>query len=169
MAGAVATLLLYLVALPVNVVRLSQILNLNKKARISAQGDLSMDWLRPFMTPRKFRRGSVLCRKGDVAKEMFLVVTGKFLITELGIEICPGIFMGELGFVAPDSRRTQTIRCIESGKVLSLSYEKLLELIFQSPEFGYYFAGLTVGRLLQNKSRLEGLIGTTTSSSYTVD
>jgi hypothetical protein len=37
MAGAVATLLLYLVSLPVNVVRLSQILNLNKKARISAR------------------------------------------------------------------------------------------------------------------------------------
>ena len=66
--------------------------------------------------------------------------------------------MGEIGFVAPDNRRTQTIKCIESGKVLSLSYEKLLELIFQNPEFGYYFAQLTSGRLLENCSRLQGLI-----------
>jgi hypothetical protein len=126
MAGAFATFFLYLISLPANVIRLGQILDLNKKARISAQGDLSMDWLRPFMIPRKLRKGEVLCRKGDVAKEMFLVVTGKFLVTELDLEIGPGIFMGELGFVAPDNRRTQTIRCVEGGKVLGLSYEKLL-------------------------------------------
>src|SRR2546423_12236794 len=48
LAGAVATFLLYLLSLPVNIVRLRQMLTLVKKARVSAQGDLSMDWLRPF-------------------------------------------------------------------------------------------------------------------------
>jgi hypothetical protein len=40
-AGAVTTFLLYLLSLPMNVIRLRQMLNLVKKARISAQGDLS--------------------------------------------------------------------------------------------------------------------------------
>jgi CRP-like cAMP-binding protein len=164
-AGAAATLLLYLASLPINVVRLGQMLNLNKKARISAQGDLSMDWLRPYMTPKRYRRGEVLCRKGDLAKEMYFVVTGKFMITELGIEITPGIFMGELGFVASDSRRTQTIECIENSRVLTLSYEKLLELFFQNPEFGYAFSQLTSGRLIQNLSRLEDLVAARTGQS----
>ena len=56
LAGAVATFLLYLLSLPINVIRLRQMLDLVKKARISAQGDLSMDWLRPFMSPRSTRR-----------------------------------------------------------------------------------------------------------------
>src|SRR6185436_13463223 len=93
LAGAVATFLLYLLSLPINVFRLRQMLNLVKKARVSAQGDLSMDWLRPFMSPRKYRKGEVLFNKGDVAKEMFLTVTGKFLVTEINIELPPGRFM----------------------------------------------------------------------------
>jgi CRP-like cAMP-binding protein len=157
-AGAVSTLLLYLLSLPVNIIRLRQMLSLVRKARSSAQGDLSMDWLRPYMTPRKYKKGDILFRKGDVANEMFLTVTGKFLVTELGIELPPGRLMGELGFAAPKNRRTQTIQCLESGDVLSITYETLLELYFQNPEFGYYLLSLTSERLLQNISRLEGAL-----------
>ncbi len=157
-AGAVGTFLLYLLSLPVNVIRLRQMLTQVKKARMSSQGDLSMDWLRPYMTPRKYRKGEVLFRKGDVANELFLTVTGKFLVTEIGIELPPGRIMGELGFVAPKNRRTQTIQCIENGDVLTITYETLLELYFQNPEFGYYLLSLTSERLLQNISRLEGLV-----------
>ncbi len=63
--------------------------------------------------------------------------------------------MGELGFAAPKNRRTQTIQCIENGDVLTITYETLLELYFQNPEFGYYLLSLTAERLLQNASRLE--------------
>jgi CRP-like cAMP-binding protein len=157
-AGAVGTFLLYLLSLPVNVIRLRQMLTLVKKARMSSQGDLSMDWLRPYMTPRKYRKGEVLFRKGDVANELFLTVTGKFLVSEIGIELPPGRIMGELGFVAPKNRRTQTIQCIENGDVLTITYETLLELYFQNPEFGYYLLSLTSERLLQNISRLEGVV-----------
>src|SRR4249920_477830 len=66
-AGAVSTLLLYLLSLPINIIRLRQMLTLVRKARSSAQGDLSMDWLRPYMTPRKYKKGDILFRKGDVA------------------------------------------------------------------------------------------------------
>jgi len=158
MAGAVATFFLYLLSLPINVVRLRQMLNLVKKARISSQGDLSMDWLRPYMTPRRYRKGEVLFRKGDVANEMFLTVTGKFLVTEIGVELPPGRIMGELGFASPKNRRTQTIECIENGDVLTITYETLLELYFQNPELGYYLLCLTSERLLQNIARLEGAV-----------
>jgi len=157
-AGAVGTFLLYFFSLPVNVVRLRQMLTLVKRARMSAQGDLSMDWLRPYMTPRRYKKGEVLFRKGDVANEMFLTVTGKFLVTEIGIEIPPGRIMGELGFASPKNRRTQTIQCVENGDVLTITYETLLELYFQNPEFGYYLLCLTSERLLQNVARLEGAV-----------
>jgi Cyclic nucleotide-binding domain len=155
LAGAITTFLMYLLLLPINGLRLVQLRNLVKKARIAAQGDLSMDWLKPFMNRRNYRRGDVLFRKGQPANEMYLTVTGKFLVKEIGVELPPGRIMGELGFLTPNNRRTQTIECIENGAVLTITYDRLLEIYFQNPEFGYYFLRLSTERLLQNIARLE--------------
>ena len=155
LAGAVSTFLLYLLSLPINIFRLRQMLNLVKKARVSAQGDLSMDWLRPFMTPRKCKKGEVLFHKGDVAKEMFFTVSGLFLVKEIGVELPPGRIMGELGFIDPNNRRTGTVESLEDGEVLFITYDRLLELYFQNPDFGYYFLRLTTERLMQIINRLE--------------
>jgi CRP-like cAMP-binding protein len=110
------------------------------------------------MTERKYRRGDKLCKKDDVATEMFLTVTGKFLVREISVEIPPGRLVGELGFLTPNQRRTATVECIEDGQVMTITYEKLLEIYFQNPQFGYYFVVLTSQRLLENISRLEGII-----------
>jgi hypothetical protein len=158
LSGTMTTLFLYILLLPINIFRLGQMLKLVKRARIAAQGDLSMDWLKPFMTRRQYRKGDVLFRKGDRANEMFFTVTGKFLVTELGIELPPGRLVGELGFLSPDNRRTQSLECTEDGQVLAITYDRLLEIYFQNPEFGYYFLRLSTERLLQNIGRLEGII-----------
>ena len=42
--------------------------------------------------------------------------------------------------------------------MLAITYERLLEIYFQNPEFGYYFLRLSTERLLQNIARLEGII-----------
>ena len=97
-------------------------------------------------------------KKGDPATEMFLTVTGKFLVTEIGVELPPGRLMGELGFLTPNNRRTGTIECMEDGQVLTIAYERLLEIYFQNPQFGYYFLVLTSQRLLENIARLERII-----------
>jgi CRP-like cAMP-binding protein len=158
LAGSIATFLLYLLSLPINVFRLRQMLKLIDRAKVSAQGDLSMEWLKPFMSARKYRKDDVLFRKGDPAKEMLYTVTGKFLVLGIDVELPPGRILGELGFVTPENRRTQTVECIEDGEVLSITYEKLLELYFQNPEFGYYFLRLTSERLMHNISRLEAAV-----------
>jgi uncharacterized protein (DUF697 family) len=87
-----------------------------------------------------------------------LTVAGKFLVVEIGVELPPGRLVGELGVLTPNNRRTATVKCTEAGQVLTISYEKLLELYFQDPQFGYYFLVLTSQRLLQNIARLEGII-----------
>jgi hypothetical protein len=156
LAHDVKTLLLYLLMLPINAVRLRQMLHLVKKARTATQGDMSMEWLKPFMTERKYRKGDILFRKDDPADEMLL-----------NVELPPGRLMGELGFLTPDNRRTATIACIEDGHVLSITYEKLLEIYFQNPQFGYYFLVLTSQRLLENIARLEGIVAQTKSAQPT--
>src|ERR1700681_3772285 len=158
LAGNVTTFLLYLLMVPINAYRLRQMLVLVKKARSATQGDTSMEWLKPFMTERKYRKGDVLMKKGDAANEMLLTVTGKFLVTEIGVELPPGRLMGELGFLTPDNRRTATIECIEDGHVLTIAYAKLLEIYFQNPQFGYYFLVLTSHRLLENLARMEAIV-----------
>lgn len=158
LSGSVATFFLYFLLLPINAFRLHQMLNLVRKARHATEGDMSMEWLKPFMTGRKYRKGDILVKKGDAANEMFLTVTGKFLVTEIGVELPPGQLMGELGFLAPNNRRTATVKCIEDGQVLAITYEKLLEIYFQNPQFGYYFLVLTSQRLLENIARLESTV-----------
>ena len=158
LSGAITTFFLYLLMIPINAYRLRQMLALVKKARSASQGDMSMEWLKPFMTQRTYRKGSILMKKGDAAHDMLLTVTGKFRVVEIDLEVPPGRLMGELGFLTPDNRRTATIECIEDGQVLTISYEKLLEIYFQNPQFGYYFLVLTSQRLLENLARAEAII-----------
>jgi hypothetical protein len=42
--------------------------------------------------------------------------------------------------------------------VLTISYDKVQELYFQNPTFGFYFLRLATGRLLQNVARLEAAL-----------
>jgi hypothetical protein len=160
LAPAFPTFLMYVALLPINFFRLYQLRDLIGKVKSSAQGDLSMDWLKPFMKRRKYKKGTVLFRKGDAALEMFYTVTGKYLVSEIGVELPPGRLFGELGVLTPDSRRTQSVECIEDGEVLTVTYDKVLELYFQDPDFGFYFLKLTSERLLQNIKRLEETVET---------
>jgi CRP-like cAMP-binding protein len=43
-------------------------------------------------------------------------------------------------------------------EVLTMTYDRLLEIYFQNPEFGYYFLRLSSERLMQNNARLEKII-----------
>src|SRR6202049_3485337 len=158
LSGTITTFLLYLLMVPINAFRLRQMLALVKKARSATQGDTSMEWLKPFMSERKYRKGDVVCKKDDAANEMLLTVTGKFLVKEIGVELPPGRLMGELGFLTPNNRRTATIECIEDSHVLPITYEKLLEIYYQNPQFGYYFLVLLSQRLLENNARLEAIV-----------
>ncbi|MDE5463661.1 Crp/Fnr family transcriptional regulator [Bradyrhizobium sp. CSS354] len=158
LSGNVGAFILYLLLLPINAIRLRQILNLIKRARVATEGDTSLELLKPFMTERRYRRGDRLFKKNDAASEMFLTVTGTFLVKEINVELPPGRLMGELGFLTPNQRRTATVECIEDGQVMTITYEKVLEIFFQNPQFGYYCLVLTSQRLLENISRLEGII-----------
>jgi hypothetical protein len=152
------TLALYFTLLVLNSIRLYEMLELIKRVREAAQGDLSMDWLKPFMHKRSYRKGDVLFRRGDHADEMYYTLTGRFLVTELRLEIPPGQIFGELAFLAPGNRRTQAIECTEDGEVLTITYDKVRELYFQNPRFGFYLLRLSSERLLQNYQRMEAAL-----------
>jgi hypothetical protein len=143
------------VALPLNSWRLYQMVVLIRNVRTAIRGDASMDWLKPFMARRHFRKGDVLFAKGEEAHEMFCTVTGRYLLLELGIELKPGQVVGELAMLAPDNRRTATLECIEDGEALSITYDQVEQLYYQNPTFGFYFLRLATARLFENIQRLQ--------------
>ena len=143
------------ILVPLNSFRLYQMFELIAKVRSAAGGDLSMDWLHPFMTKRRCRKGDILVRKGDPADEMFLAAKGTYRVPELNVTIRSGEIFGELGLLTSEHRRTQSVECIESGHVLAVSYDMVRELYFENPEFGFYLLRLTSDRLLREVRRLE--------------
>ena len=126
-----------------------------ERAQCDPRLDDSMDWLKPFMARRLFRKGDILFAKGEEAHEMFCIVAGRFLLHELGIELKPGQVVGELAMLAPDNRRTATLECIADGEALSITYEQVEELYYQNPTFGFYFLRLATERLFDNINRLQ--------------
>jgi hypothetical protein len=150
-----ATLILHSVLLPLNGYRLHQMLQLIRNVKKSVNSDLSMEWLKPFMTERKCRDGEVLFYKDEKADSMFYIVSGRFKLVESGIELPVGAIVGELGMLSPSNVRTQTLECMAGGVVLSVSYDQVEQLYVQSPEFGFYFLRLASARLFQNIDTLE--------------
>ena len=153
--GNYPSLVVNLILLPLNSVRLYQMLGLIKRVKQASKSDLSMEWLKPFMTPRKTKAGEVLFAKGDVATCMFYTISGRYRLKEIGIELLQGQVVGEMGFLSPDNTRTQTLECIEAGEVLSISYDEVRQLYFQNPQFGFYFLRLASERLFANMERME--------------
>ena len=153
--GLVPLVILQFVLLPLNGYRLYQMLQLTKQVRAAAEGDGSMDWLKPFMTQRHCRSGELIFHKGAMAEEMFFTVSGRYVLVESGHELGTGQVVGELGLLAPDQHRTQSLRCEEAGELLAIDYSEVKQLYYQNPEFGFYFLRLATGRLFENLREME--------------
>ena len=143
------------VVLVLNAYRLHQMLQLIRDVRKSVSSDLSMDWLKPFMTERNCKAGEIVYYKDEKAEEMAYIVSGRFRLVESGIELPVGAIVGELGMLAPSKVRTQTVECIADGLILCVSYSKVEELYVQNPAFGFYFLRLASARLFQNIGKLQ--------------
>ena len=143
------------VVLVLNAYRLHQMLQLIRDVRKSVNSDLSMDWLKPFMTERICKAGEIVYYKDEKAEDMAYIVSGRFRLVESGIELPVGAIVGELGMLSPSNMRTQTLECVAAGLILSVSYSKVEELYVQNPAFGFYFLRLASARLFQNIETLE--------------
>ena len=156
--GSIPTVILHAILFPLNAYRLHEMLKLVKQVEAASKGDMSLDWLKPFMTERAITLGETLFRKGDKANHLYFLVSGQLHLHEINVDLAPGAVVGELGMLAPERARTQTLACTESGLVLEISYEKIEQLYYQNPTFGFYFLRLSTARLFDNIKRLEGAL-----------
>jgi hypothetical protein len=150
--GIYPVLVLHAVLLPLNVHRLRQMLTLIRRVREASRGKMTMEWLIPLMTRQRLKSGDVLFRMGEPANSMYLILEGSVELEEIGVTLGPGALVGEIGVFAPDNRRTGTAVCVSDAEIGAISDEKVLQLYYQNPTFGFYMFRLVVQRMLENAS-----------------
>jgi hypothetical protein len=146
--GVTPMLIQHVILLPLNAYRLYEHMRLVRRVRNASNKDLSMNCLMPFMTKRQVNAGQILFQKGDPAGEMFTVASGRLRLNEIAV-------VGELGLLAPNQQRTQTLECIEDAEVTVIGYDRVKSLYFENPSFGFYLLCLTISRLFQNIAKFE--------------
>lgn len=146
---------LHLFLLPLNIVRLLQIKQLVKDVREAAAGELSLEWLTPYMNKASYKKGATIFHKGQLADRMLYIHNGKIQLTGIDgsprpIFLEPGAVIGEIGIFAPDHKRMATATAEEDTQVYGIDEDKIIQLYYQNPKFAFYLAKLITRRLIEN-------------------
>ena len=146
-------LILHGILLPLNVWRAAQMLRLIRRVETASKGDLSTDWLQPFMKEAQWKAGQVIFNRGDHADRLYMIITGDIHLEQIDHIMHAGDLFGEIGLFSADRKRTQTARALSEVDLLWISEGELAQICYQNPGIAFYFLKLTTNRLLANASR----------------
>lgn len=150
-------LILHAILLPLNCLRLFQMRALIRQVRGASQGDLSMEWLIPFMRRRMWKKGDVLFRRGDRATELYLTLSGSIRLVDIGVTVGAGSVLGEIGVFAPTKQRMDTATCETDVELGVIDNDKVWQLYHQNPQFGRYLITLVIQRLLDDYTQMRDM------------
>ncbi|MEI6761982.1 MAG: cyclic nucleotide-binding domain-containing protein [Betaproteobacteria bacterium] len=131
---------LHLLLLPLNILRLRQVKQTMREVKRLANGRPSLEFLIPYTNQLAIPKGQTIFRRGDKAEEVFLIKSGTVEFPELGKSIGAGEIFGEIGVFAEDAKRTASAVCKEDCEFYSISGDKVIELFYQQPQFGFFIA-----------------------------
>jgi hypothetical protein len=151
-------LILHTILLPLNVIRLRQMRRLVSKVHEASRAEPSTESLIPFMTRKIMKKSDVLFKKGDLATEMYLLLSGSIWLADVSVSLGPGSLLGEIGIFSPNRRRMDTAICEADCDLGVIAHDKVVQLYYQNPSFGFYLLRLMTDRLLQNYFKLKGVI-----------
>jgi CRP/FNR family cyclic AMP-dependent transcriptional regulator len=161
LGGMAPILILHVALLPLNLWRLHQTQQMVKKVRLATEGNLSFDWLIPHMSYRSFEAGETIFRKGDSARELFLITVGTVRLTELRVEVGKGSMVGEIGVFSPYKSRIATAVAVTRVDVMAIAEDRVIALYNDNREFGFYLVSLITKRLVANFEELERRVAAT--------
>jgi CRP/FNR family transcriptional regulator, cyclic AMP receptor protein len=148
-------LLLHSALLPLNIVRLRQIKRLIKAVNQASSSEV-FDSLIPYMTSERHRKGVTVFSRGDPADKLYVIGEGSVRIPELGKQLSTGAVFGEVGLFAPQGVRSVSAVCEDDCRLYSIAKDKVLELYYQNPRFGFFLIRLVSGIVQQNPDRRPG-------------
>jgi CRP/FNR family cyclic AMP-dependent transcriptional regulator len=134
-------LILHTALLPLNILRLRQMRRLIRAVNEASSSE-ALDSLIPYMTSEKRRNGETLFSKGDPANKLYLIGEGTVQFPELGKTLSNGALFGEIGLFAPQGVRSVTAVCADDCRLFSIAKDKVLELYYQDPGFGFFLIRL---------------------------
>jgi hypothetical protein len=152
--GIFPIFILHATLLPLNCSRLVEVRALVGSVREACLGDLTMEWLIPLLRHRTARAGDVLFHKGDKAEDVYLVLAGSVRMADLGVAVGPGAVVGEIGIFAPTGQRMDTAVCETDVKLGVIENDKITQLYYQNPTFGFYLIRLIIQRLQDDYAKL---------------
>jgi CRP/FNR family transcriptional regulator, cyclic AMP receptor protein len=166
MAPEPASMVLYLLLIPVNTYRLVEVIRITRRVtQASEAGDLSGLWLKPYMKAKHLAAGDVLFHKGDDADALYLLIEGELELVEIGKLQAPCQLFGEISFFSPERLRTLTARCRTKCVVLSVSESVFKQLYFQNPKLAFHVSSLIAHRLGADIQRLTSGPGATVDAA----
>jgi CRP-like cAMP-binding protein len=121
--------LLSALILAVNAWRLYEtrtLVSVTRDATAASAAPITMDWLLPYMRPLALP------------------------IEEIGVEMGKGALFGEIGIFSHDKRRTATAKTLEDTALMQVSADKVRELYYQNPDFGFFIVDLITRRLMED-------------------
>jgi len=154
----IPVLALHAILLPLNCWRAYQMLRLVKRVEAASKGDLSPDWLRPYMKEAQLKAGEILFNLGDHADRLYMILNGNIHLEQIDHTLGAGDLFGEIGLFSAEHRRTQTARARTDVELLWISESELAQICFQNPGIAFYFLKLTTNRLMANAARAASIV-----------
>jgi CRP/FNR family transcriptional regulator, cyclic AMP receptor protein len=156
--GAWPNVIVNLIALPIHGYRVFEMRQLTRDIAGAVDGDLNVEWLKPYMLTRSLEAGATLFRKGDPANDIFYIASGRLRLVEFDLELGPGQLLGEMGMFSPGKVRTYTVVAVDTVSLLAISEPNLKQLYYQNPRFGFYLIQLMTRRMVANVERMEAQV-----------
>ena len=144
-------LVLHASLLPLNLVRLRQLKALQRGVR-EASRDETIRSLVPYMHAETHAAGEVLFRKGDPANRLYVIQHGHVRFPEIGKVVSDGQVFGEIGLFAPHNVRTLSATCHDDCRLYTIKRDKVLELYYQDPRFGFFLIRLVAGLVSETQA-----------------
>ena len=127
-----------------------RLVSVTREATAASGAPITLDWLLPYMRPLALPADAVVFHKGAPADAMYFISHGRIRLEELGVEMGKGALFGEIGIFSHDKHRTATAKTMEDSSLLLITADRVRELYYQNPDFGFFIVDLITRRLMED-------------------
>ena len=155
LAGSYPTVAIHALLLPLNALRLREMITLVREIDEATEGDGNINMLIPLMHREAITKDTVLFRKGDKPDRMIIIHEGTVHLQEIDVDCGAGDGLGEMAAFTPEAARTCTAVCKTNCVLYTLTNEAMIQHYYQNARFGMFLLRLIVRRLVDNWQHAE--------------
>jgi len=147
MGHLVPIMVLHTLLLPLNIWRLYEVKQLIRKVRSSAQSGMNApELIVPYLRSVWRSKGEAIFERGDAADCVYYLFEGSVRLKDKNIIVPQGQMIGVNGIFSKEHQRTDSAVCMSDVELGVISKDKILELFYQSPDFGAFLIRMVAQR-----------------------